>query len=82
MTYPDLTRDWHKQSQTLVLLSARDESTLEALSELLGSKGYTHLKFREPDLSDALTAIAAEPAAAECFRSLPLALRGGEHDER
>lgn len=82
MKYPDLTQDWHEQSQTLILLSAPHEDALELYQERLWAMEYRYIGFREPDLSDALTAIAAEPAAAECFRSLPLALRGGEHDER
>lgn len=82
LAHPDLTREWHDISETLVLLSLKDEDELYALVKRFSSEGYLYQCFREPDLSGTLTAVAVEPSAHRLLRKLPLALRGGEHDER
>lgn len=72
--HPAVARDWHKASNTLVVLAARDELALLWLAADAADAGYAHTMFREPDLGDALTAVALEPAAHRLVRKLPLAL--------
>ncbi len=74
VTHPDLTRDWHATSNTLVILAAPDELALGWLCSDAEAAGLRHVRFYEPDLGDALTAAAFEPAAARLLRALPLAL--------
>jgi hypothetical protein len=44
------------------------------LCSAAAADGLRYLGFREPDLDDALTAVALEPAAARLVARLPLAL--------
>ena len=59
-----------------MFLAARDEQALTWLAEDAADAGHAHTRFREPDLDDALTAVALEPAAHRLVRKLPLALTG------
>jgi hypothetical protein len=49
------------QHPHLVVLGVRDERALYGVRARLQSAALGHVCFREPDLSDALTAIATEP---------------------
>jgi hypothetical protein len=69
-------RDWHLSSNTLVLLSARDELTLGWLCDDVAAAGHRIVRFHEPDFAGALTAAAFEPAARRLVAHLPLALTG------
>lgn len=63
-------------SATLAVLAADSETTLEGLCENASRRGLRLSTFREPDMADALTAIAIEPSALTrrlCSR-FPLAL--------
>lgn len=57
-----------------MFLAARDELALTWLAEDAAAADLAHTAFREPDLDDALTAVALEPAAHRLVRKLPLAL--------
>jgi hypothetical protein len=55
-----------KPCENLVVLQVPDRASLEAVARRLGCAGRV-LCFREPDLDDEMTAIAAGP---ECWRQL------------
>ena len=67
-------RAWHSDSNTLVLLAVPDELALSWLWADARSSGLDCVAFHEPDLGDALTALALEPAARRLVAHLPLAL--------
>ena len=71
--YPAVAADWHDSSNTLVILTVRDELELSWLWQDAVAAGLTITSFREPDLDGALTAVALEPAGARLVRNLPLA---------
>ena len=75
VAHPALVADWHHRSNTLVVLAARDELALARRCADVSMRGLLVVRFREPDLADALTAAAFEPAAAPWLAHLPLALR-------
>jgi hypothetical protein len=68
-------RDWHSESNTLVLLAVPDELALSWLCADAGRAGLRNVAFHEPDLDGALTALALEPAARRLVAHLPLALQ-------
>lgn len=74
VAHPALLSDWHRTSNTLVLLSVPDELSLHWLHEDARAAGLRSSAFHEPDLGGALTAVALEPAAHRLVRHLPLAL--------
>ena len=74
IAHPDVVRDWHAASNTLVLLSVPDEAALFRLRARAAADGLRCLGFHEPDLDHALTALALEPAARRLVRRLRLAL--------
>lgn len=62
----------------LVMLTVPDEFSLELIAAKLGLLDIDVEQFREPDMGDALTAIAASgPAAARKLARLPLLMREG-----
>ena len=69
-----LAVDWHAASNTIVVLTARDELSLGWLCDDAAAAGLTFVRFHEPDLGGALTAAAFEPAAHRMVSHLPLAL--------
>ena len=77
--FPRAFTDWRRVSNTLVVLAAESELALVRLCADAAAAGLPVARFREPDLDDALTAVALMPAARGRFRPLarlPLALRG------
>lgn len=70
------------ETLTLVFLSVKDEEHLEFLRDKLEWHDILVSSFREPDLDDALTAIAVHPYGERKLSKLPLALRGGEDSGR
>jgi hypothetical protein len=64
---------------TVALLAARDELELCWLLSEASRCGVPHAAFREPDLDDALTAIALGPAAKKLCSKYPLALKEISH---
>ena len=65
---------------TIAVLAARDELALIWLAADAHQAGIPAVSFREPDLDDAVTAVALGPEGARLCRKFPLALRGGETD--
>jgi peptidyl-tRNA hydrolase len=75
--HPEVDREWFDQSNHLALLSAPDEAVLLDLIEMAKLAKLKWSAFREPDIGDAITAIAIEPhpRTAQICKGLPLALR-------
>lgn len=72
--YPDVDKKWHKESNTLVLLSVSDEKALNKLVKKAFRRNISVALFREPDINDSLTAVAIPPDGYRLCRRLPLAL--------
>jgi hypothetical protein len=70
LAFPDVAA----AAPTLVLLAVSDELSLAWLRADAAAKGLRVSSFQEPDLNDALTALALEPAASRLVARLPLAL--------
>lgn len=73
--HPDVDRDWYEKSKTLVLLAADNEDALAHVLREAQRRGVPAAAFFEPDLDDALTAIALAPAGERMCQNLDLALR-------
>ena len=69
--------EWHRVSNTLVILSVKDELNLVYTEDSLKEKNMKFVPFREPDLNDELTAIAIMPCeeAKEFTKNFSLALK-------
>jgi peptidyl-tRNA hydrolase len=76
--HPDIDRKWFEQSNTLAFLSVPDEKTLRKLVNKADDQDLRFSSFREPDLDNALTALAIEPSplSRRLCKNLPLALGG------
>ncbi len=59
-----------------MLLAVRDELALSWLAADASAAGLHVVSFHEPDLADALTAVALESAGQRLVSGLPLALVG------
>jgi len=77
ITYPAESRQWHNDSNHLCQLAAKDEYSLEVISQKAKELGMKVVKFYEPDLDNCLTAIALEPSqqARKLVQKLPLMLK-------
>lgn len=73
--HPEIEARWHRESNTVAILSVPDEDALAYLLDGL-SDALCFTPFREPDLGGSLTAICVEPKGGQALRHLPLALRG------
>lgn len=71
--HQDEDRAWFEASNTLVLLEAEDEGALSRLALAAAASKVPAAEFREPDLDDALTAIAIGPSGRKLVRELRLA---------
>ncbi len=74
--FPGLERNWFDTSNHLALLSVRNEDALRGLVARASIWRIRHVGFHEPDLGDALTAVAFEPGriSGRLLRDLKLAL--------
>jgi len=72
--HPSVDRSWYEESNTLVLLEVADEAALLRLAWEATMTGVPWSLFREPDLNDAVTAVALGPTGRSLVRRLPLAL--------
>jgi len=70
LAWPDLTSQWQGSSNNIVVLQ---EADLGARADALEAEGLRLVRFHEPDLKDALTAICVEPEARRALSSLRLA---------
>jgi hypothetical protein len=77
MKYPDEAKKWVTNSNTLALLAVPDEQAMLRMLSEARARGVRVAEFREPDLSNALTAISIEPGpiAKKLCGHLPLALQ-------
>lgn len=74
MTHPEIARDWHRESNTLIMKAVRDEEELHELVLKAQARGIRFAVFREPDRANELTAIAIEPNGKKLVQGMPLAL--------
>jgi hypothetical protein len=76
--FPEESKAWHINSNSIVCLSVKDEQSLLKLSEKLSFEGIKHVLFREPDIQNQITSIAIEPCdrAKKICSNMPLALKG------
>ncbi len=72
LAFPDVAA----AAATVVLLAASDELSLIWLRADAIAAGLRVTSFCEPDLDDAVTALALEPTASRLLGRLPLALAG------
>lgn len=70
--HPEIEKAWYRSSNNLVLLEVEDEAALMQLAARGGA--YVALN-KEPDLDDAVTAVALMTTEKKLVRELPLALR-------
>lgn len=75
--HSDRAGPWFYDSNYLVMLSVEDEQDLIKMIHKCNLKGLTITVFREPDLNDAITAIAIEPSeqTQKLVSHLPLLLK-------
>ncbi len=73
MAYPEFALAWHDWSNYLVILSVSDEEALQAWASKLNRLSLRTWGVNEPDLGNALTAVAVEHDAWRHVSSLPLA---------
>lgn len=75
--HPDIQEEWFVKSNYLAILAVEDEEALTRLIEEATRVGIRLSVFREPDIDNAITAIALEPGNRSkrlCSR-FPLALK-------
>ena len=73
----DIYTEWYNNSNYLAFLATKDETSLTDLIKQAEEHSIRYSVFREPDVDNAITAIALEPGEKTkrlCAR-LPLALR-------
>jgi peptidyl-tRNA hydrolase len=75
--HPTEAHRWKQESNTLVMLVVPDEERLRQMIEKALQRGIYHSIFQEPDLENALTAIAFAPGdlSYKLCSGIPLALR-------
>lgn len=62
LKYPKDALEWHRKSNTLVMLSVKNEAALIEIEEDLKNMNVNFVSFREPDIGEELTAIAVLPS--------------------
>lgn len=77
LKFPKDALEWHRVSNTLVMLSVQDEYNLLSVEDKLKEAGMKFVSFREPDIGDELTAIAIMPCeeAKDFCKGFSLALK-------
>lgn len=75
--HPDIDKEWFENSNYLGLLSAKDELELREIIEKAAQAQIQYSIFREPDVDNAITAIALSPGGKtkRLCSKLPLALK-------
>lgn len=73
--YPTEFSEWHKKSNSIIILNCQSERKLIEFSQKLRDKNIKFSEFREPDIGDELTAIAIcpGPEIKRLCSGLPLA---------
>lgn len=71
--YPEMERLWYTTSNTVVVIdSFHHEQALAAFADKLRSRGVSVAEFREPDLDNALTALAVGPEGSSMCKHFRL----------
>ena len=80
--HPVLAKEWYTVSKYLALVSVSCEADLMKLVEKCKRKGLLITEVREPDIADALTAIAIEPTdqGRKMVANYPLTLKKTENE--
>lgn len=75
--YPNIAKQWNKQSNYLIILSVENELQLLLFLEKFKAYNLKTTTFREPDIGNEITAIAVEPGekSRKLTSRLPLALK-------
>lgn len=75
--HTEIYREWHRISNYICVLAAKNEQELIRLIERLDKKQIKYSIFKEPDFDNELTAIAIEPGnpSKRLCSSYPLALK-------
>jgi hypothetical protein len=63
------TRKWVREDKTLIVLEATEEQILKQMN-LFAGQNMNYQPFREPDMSNALTAVAFQPISNELGSTL------------
>jgi len=74
--HKEVEQAWYRTSNTIVLLAVPGPAELAQLRIDAEERGLRISAFEEPDLNDAVTALALEPKARKLLRGLPRALEG------
>ena len=77
MNNPQLAKQWHTVSNSVIILEAKNAEHLSELQETAETRGIITTEFREPDLGDEITAVTFAPGVAtrKLLSSLPCAGR-------
>lgn len=77
--YQDIAHKWQDESNYIVLLATKSKESLDLLYSVLTNNNVKNKPFHEPDLNNAITAIAVEPTeqASKLLSQLPLAMKEG-----
>ncbi len=59
--YPEITKSWMNNSETIVCLGIKNEEELDKLIQRAENKNIKYSSFREPDLNDQVTSVVLEP---------------------
>lgn len=75
--YPSITQRWHDTSNNVVVVAVPGEAEVMVLESMALTLGLKHHLVVEPDLDNAVTAIALEPGpmAKRLCAQFPLALK-------
>ena len=75
--HPEIAKDWHTSSNYLIFLSTDNENSLIQLIEKCKERNLSYTVFIEPDLNNAVTAVAIGPSeeARKITCSLPKAFK-------
>lgn len=73
--FPSIHQNWFKTSNTLALLTAKDEQALGVIYRRAMDRDIPAAPFHEPDRGGEMTAIALGPQGRQLTKNLPLALQ-------
>ena len=74
-------RSWYDLSNNIVVLSVPSEEELFSLAKKLSAAGISISVFREPDMEDTVTAVAAGRGARKFVSNLPCSLRAKKENQ-
>ena len=84
--HPELYHEWHKQSNSVVVLACKSEEELYTLLDKTRESRLSFSEFREPDVGYALTSICLAPGvkSKRLISQLPLAgkVKSIEHESK